>query len=74
MRVIFLKLEVPADDDVRHDVVKAAVEAAIRSLGRKENFGAAGEGQGTTERAVLFDAARVKTWQPERKRKGKADG
>jgi hypothetical protein len=68
-KIITLKLEIPADDDVTTEAVKAVSQAAIRALGTKESVGTPGDGQVTADRAVHFGAAQVKTWQPARQAK-----
>jgi hypothetical protein len=59
-KIIVLKIEIPADDDVRVDGVKGVVLGALRALGKRQSD--PGEGQSTIEHATFFDAASVKFW------------
>lgn len=61
-RIITLKLEVPADDDVPVNSVKDMMREHIRQKGRVENVGAAEDGQSSLDRVAFFDAAAVKLW------------
>jgi hypothetical protein len=67
-KIISLKIEIPADDDVRVDEVKAQVKAHIIKLGRVDS--PPGDGQGTMlDRSTFYGASSVKYWTaPDRKK------
>lgn len=70
-KIIVMKLEIPADDDVKVEDVKDHIRTAVRAIGRKS--AEPSEGQATIlDRTTFYDAATVKFWVGERKKKGLA--
>lgn len=67
MRILTLRLQIPAGDDAKMEAVKPLVLAAIRGIGRKDF--ATEPNELTNDQIVLFDAADVKQGPETVKRK-----
>lgn len=52
MKLVTIKVSIPADDEIHTEAVKDALRSAIRGLGK----------HGEADALIHYDAADVKTW------------